>query len=393
MKRYTRYSGESDEQLLLRMFYDKDVSGNSWNDIAEEMNRLTGNSFGESAYRKKVMAFSKMFESNKEKLVGPDAASEMDKKLRELERAKIQYRDWHNSWQKQNYTDARVEQKLDHMEDVLNGIARIEFPDTESAYVDSDNDLLCVLSDLHIGQTFNNSFGRYDTEIAKERLGEYLSQVLKIAERHNAQNLYVALCGDMISGNIHKSIQVTNRENVIDQIKIAAEYISSFIAQAAPSFKYVVVTGVDGNHSRIDRKDDAIHDERLDSLILWAVDILLSNMHNVSVLYPTIDNGISELEIRGQTYTIVHGDYDKMTDAGIGKLALMIGHFPANIVLGHNHYSETTERNGVQIIRGGSLPGAGDQNTVERRLCGKPSQMCCVCDENGIVCGYPVKLS
>ena len=29
MKRYTRYSGESDEQLLLRMFYDKDVSGNS----------------------------------------------------------------------------------------------------------------------------------------------------------------------------------------------------------------------------------------------------------------------------------------------------------------------------------------------------------------------------
>ena len=44
------------------------------------------------------------------------------------------------------------------------------------------------------------------------------------------------------------------------------------------------------------------------------------------------------------------------------------------------------------MIRGGSLCGSGDAYTVEKRLSGKPSQMVCVCDEDGILAYYPIEL-
>ena len=58
-----------------------------------------------------------------------------------------------------------------------------------------------------------------------------MNEVIAIQKVHNCENCYISLQGDMISGNIHKTIQVTNRENVIEQIKIASELIGSEFSQ------------------------------------------------------------------------------------------------------------------------------------------------------------------
>lgn len=393
MVHYIRRVGETDEQLLMRMATNKELDGHSWDDIAAEMNRLTGHTYAESTYRKKYTAFSAMFNGNKDTLVGPDAGDKLDSKLREIEQAKIQFQDERRSWQKQNYVAARVEQKLDYLEEVLQDLGERAFHVGPCPDIQSNNDVLCVLSDLHIGETFARpGLGEYNSDIAKGRLSEYLGEVLEVAKLHKSQDLYVALVGDLISGNIHKSIQVSNRENVIDQVKLASEYITAFIAAAAEHFPHVYVVGVAGNHSRIDRKEDAMHDERLDNLILWIVKNMLSHVDNVYVQDSNIDSGITFVDIRGKGYVVVHGDYDSMTDAGIGRLCSMLGHVPDNIVLGHNHTAELKYHNGTCIIRGGSLPGSGDQYTVEHRLCGRATQMCCVVNANGVVCAYPVQL-
>ena len=38
--------------------------------------------------------------------------------------------------------------------------------------VKSDNDLVIMLSDLHIGQTFHSAWGNYDLDIAKDRMNQ-----------------------------------------------------------------------------------------------------------------------------------------------------------------------------------------------------------------------------
>ena len=255
----------------------------------------------------------------------------------------------------------------------------------------SDTDLIVMLSDLHIGQTFTSEWGQYNTDIAKDRMEKYLKEIIEIGKRHKAQNCFVSLQGDMISNSIHKALAITNRENVIEQVILASELIASFIAQLSANFKEINVVSVVGNHSRIDRKEDALKDERLDSLITWYAKAKLSCLKNVHFL-DSIDNTISSFSVRDKEYVSVHGDYDKFDMTGVSRLSMMLGFFPYCILFGHKHFPATSEINGVKLVQSGSFPGSGDDYTVELRLSGSPSQTVLVCNEDGIICNYTVDL-
>ena len=157
---YKRFDGETEEELILRICENKEQIG-SWEDVAAVINKLTGNDFGESTYRKKYQSFKKMLEANQSKFVdSSEQLEEIRLAQRELERSKIQFRDERNAWQKQNFIDARAEQKLDKLEEELRSLGKINFEKHNKTHVSSDNDILLILSDLHIGQTFETFFGK-----------------------------------------------------------------------------------------------------------------------------------------------------------------------------------------------------------------------------------------
>lgn len=347
----------------------------------------------ESAYRKAVKYARDFYEAG---VFGSDENDEYYQKLqnekRELERAKIKFRDERNAWNKQNYIDARVEEKLDLLEKELLSLGRINFDIHENVNVASNNDILVILSDFHIGQCFNSMWGEYNSDIARKRLNQLLNEIIAIQKMHNSENCYVSLQGDMLSGNIHKTIQVTNRENVIEQIKLASELISSFCYELSKVFNNVFMSSVVGNHSRMDRKDDALHDERLDDIIAWGVELSLMHISNFHVLKTNIDSGIARIDIRGKTYVAVHGDFDRYNSTGVSNLCMHLGFIPYAITYGHLHTCAVEEANGVKMIRGGTLAGSGDDYTIEKRLSGKPSQMVCVCNNKGVSCYYPIEL-
>ena len=389
---YKRFENESDEELIYRICNDKEQIG-SWQDVANIINELTGNDYGESTYRKKFQAFQKMLNANQSKFVDSDTQlKEIEVQKRELERKKIQFRDERNAWQKQNYIDARVEQKLDLLEKELLSQGKVNFDIHDNVNITSDNDMFIILSDFHIGQCFRSIWGEYNSDIAKKRLNQLLNEVIAIRKVHNSEKCYISLQGDMLSGNIHKTIQVTNRENVIDQIKVASELISSFCYELTKVFSVVFLSSVCGNHSRMDRKDEALHDERLDDVITWGIELSLKHIDNFHVLKRNLDNGIADMDIRGKTYINVHGDFDGYNKTGVSNLCMHLGFIPYAITYGHLHSCAVDETNGVKMIRGGSLAGSGDNYTIEKRLSGKPSQMVCICNKRGVVCYYPIEL-
>lgn len=395
---WTRLENESDEHLLMRLAIHKDEIG-TWDDLADIMNELTGDNATESKYRKRFKKYRELglvdefLEPNTYK-ESQSSVNSFDDKLRELEQAKIQYRDERNAWNRQNYLEARVSQKLDYLEDLIKSIGKIQFNSYYSPTTSySDNDLLIILSDLHIGQTFESNWGRYNSDIAKDRLNQYLENIYKIQDRHGSQNAFVSIQGDLLSGSIHKSLAITNRENVIEQIKLATEYITSFVVELSSRFENVYITNVSGNHSRIDKKDDALHDERLDDLIGWMISRLTDNISNIHFVNNNIDTGIALMNIRGKDYCNVHGDYDSFSKSGVSNLCMMLGHIPYAVTFGHLHTCTVDDIQGVKAIRGGCFSGVGDSYTIEKRLKGKPSQMVCVCNENGIECFYPVEFN
>ena len=392
-----RYENEMEEQYLWRIGQLVDSGKiDSWASVNDVVNIELGIEEDkwrdESSFRKRYQAAKKFYDNCFSKMESEEYAEKIDAINRELARNTIKFRDQRNAWNKQNYIDARVEEKLDLLEKELLSQGRMNFDIHENANIKSDNDILIILSDFHIGQCFHSMWGEYNTDIAAKRLNQLLDEVVAIQKIHNSENCYVSLQGDMLSGNIHKTIQVTNRENVINQIKIASELISSFCYELSKVFSNVFVTSVVGNHSRMDRKEDSLHDERLDDIITWGVELSLQHIENIHMLKSNFDSGIAEMIIRDKIYISVHGDYDKYSKSGVSNLCMHLGFIPYAITYGHLHTCAVDDANGVKMIRGGSLAGSGDDYTIEKRLSGKPSQMVCVCNQKGVACYYPIEL-
>lgn len=392
-------TNETEEQFLWRIGQMID-SGQieSWKSITDEINRELGidetEYRGESAYRKRYQAAKKFYDNCFSKMENEEYQKKLEVMNRELAKSTVRYRDERNAWNKQNYIAARAEQKLDYLEERLLEQGKVNFEVHEIPKINGDTDLLVALSDLHIGQCFSSTWGEYNSDIAKERLEKYLNEIIRIGKLHNASNIHVTCIGDVISGNIHKTIQISNRENVIDQIKLASEYITSFCYELTKIFNHVFLYDVPGNHSRLDTKEDAMKDERLDSLISWSVCQSLKHIENFhSMTHRRFDTTIGEAYVRGHNYILLHGDNDSMTKQGIADLSLMLGFVPQYIIMGHKHTPAMNEFNGVRVYQSGSLAGSGDDYTIQHRMAGSPSQLVLVCNNCGVECSYNVDLS
>lgn len=395
-----RKEGENENQYIWRIGKMIDSGSiDNWKSITPTLNReLRGDETeyrDESAYRKKYqyakMFYDDVFMQQKD----DDYLNELKQQKEDIQKEKDKLRDERSVLNRHLRTEARVEEKLDYLEKVIKEQGKIDYEilkpaEREEIQVKSDNDLVVMFGDLHIGQNFASAWGIYDSSVAKDRVNQYINKILEIKNRHHSENCYVSLQGDMISNSIHKSLAITNSENVIEQIIMASEITASFLAKLANNFNKVIVASVVGNHSRIDRKEDALKDERLDSLIEWYAKNKLSNFSNV-FFEEGIDNTVSGFWCRDKYYAVVHGDYDKFDGNGVSKLSMMIGFFPYCVLFGHRHYPSSTEVNGIKLVQSGSLPGSGDDHTVQLRLSGKPSQTVLVCSNKGIECNYTVE--
>ena len=390
-------SDENESQYIWRIgqLVDSGMLPN-WKEISYRINQELGRDedhyYDESAYRKRYQAARRMYEDVFSKMRDDQYIEELEDKIRQLERMKVQFRDERAAWNAQNRIEARIEQKFDLLEKELKSIGKEKYVSGERQnYVDcQDKDMVVMLTDLHIGATSDNTFGEYSIEIAERRINDYCDEVVRIGKRENVDNVYVCLLGDAINGNIHKSIQITNRENVVEQVKVASGLVTDFCFKLAKMFNHVYFASVSGNHSRLDRKEDALHSERLDDLISFYVENMLNSIDNFTYIPNEIDCSIGSIVVRGKEILLVHGDYDSFTQSGLQKLCMMTRKFPYAVLCGHMHTNSFADTSNIKMIRGGSLCGSGDQFCIEKRISGKPSQMCFVMNDLGICGLYPI---
>lgn len=256
----------------------------------------------------------------------------------------------------------------------------------------SDTDLIVSLNDIHYGAQHENYWSKYDSNICKQMFVKYLESIIKIAETHRSQDCYVTCNGDAISGVIHQSIRVTNKENVIEQITGVSELIAQFLAELSAHFSNVYFSSVAGNHSRIEKKDDAVLQERLDDLVEWYLKARMSTFDNVHIGNgEKIDSTIQVMGVRGLNYLSVHGDFEP-TITSVTNLQVMVGRPIYAVLMGHRHHNSTDVVQGIKIVQSGSFLGT-DNYCISKRLFGKPEQIVCVVDDSGIRCTYDIDLS
>ena len=355
-----------------------------------------GNCFSASEVRKRMYGMKAIIEAierdGEESIRDADTLSALDAKKIELQMERQKFYDQRNAFNRLIRERSRQEELNEILvEAVRSGnLPQLHYERFDIA--PSDNDLLVSLNDIHYGANVSNFWNTYNSDVCREMMCRYLDRIISIGETHRSENCVVWANGDEISGNIHQSIAVTNKENVIEQIKGVSELIAEFLAELSRHFNNVTFVSVAGNHSRIEpNKDRALISERLDDLVEWYLGARLQNFENVTIGGgEKIDHTIYLVDIRGQTYCGVHGDFDGSASK-VQALQAMAGRPIYAVLSGHLHHNKVDEVQGVKTIMAGSFLGMDDY-CVQKRIVGRAEQMVCVCDENGVRCSYDIPL-
>lgn len=356
-----------------------------------------GNCFSSSEVRKRMYGMKTIIEAierdGEAAIQDGDKLSVLDSKCFELRKERQKILDQRNALTKLLRERSRQEELNEILTEAVKSgnLPQLSYQRVEIE--PADNDLLVSLNDIHYGANVQNYWNTYNSDICREMMCRYLDRIIAIGETHRSENCIVWANGDEISGNIHQSITVTNKENVIEQIKGVSELIAEFLAELSKHFRQVVFVSVAGNHSRIDpNKDRALVSERLDDLVEWYLGARLQNFENVQIGIGSekVDDTMYLIDIRGKTYCGVHGDFDGSASK-VQSLQTMARKPLYAVLSGHLHHCKIDDVQGVKTIMAGSFLGMDDY-CVQKRIYGKAEQMVCVCDTDGVRCSYCIPL-
>lgn len=396
-----RLDGENESQYLWRLGQAKDtgILDLDWNGIAELMNKEFGDvdkPYSEAAYRKPYQQTKKFYEAGVfNNLTEDQYFKELRIQKQEIQKEKQKLSDERNELKRTIREEARKESYKDL---VIRSISEycpspLSYDEAKqfTGILKTDNDLIISMTDLHTGIEIDNFFNKYNEDVLKDRLNQYLDKIFEVQLRHGSENAYVIL-SELVSGIIHNELRIENNQNLIEQFLTVADYLSQFLSELSYHFNSVHVFICPGNHSRISpKKEDSLKGENIDHLALPFLEAKLQNFENIEFHRNNIEESIAMFTVRGNTIMASHGDKDEPSSV-VQKFTMLFSICPDIVYLGHRHTNGMSTVYKSVVIQSGTLSGS-DNYCMDKRLNSKPSQTISVITKDGLDCLYNVKFS
>lgn len=386
MDEFKKRDDESLDEYGLRIGTACDERRLTWEKAAEYLNDATGYENGEYTYRKKYRSWR----------AGYDYALQhvhQDQLSAEVQRIKVEQvkvRDERAAANKIYRDVARAESIRDLIAKTVVPYDKNDFLNVVQ-YEHSNHDVIVCLSDLHTGAGIDSAWNKFDKEILKARLESYVAQIFNIIARHAAEKIHVLLLGDLINGHIHVNTRVQNNENSIEQVMIAAELVSNFVAELYEVCRNIDVYAVSGNHSRVfPNKDEQVAGDELEALIPFYMKARLQNLPGIDIKIDKLDPTFGGFKARNNLVMYAHGDKDSPANV-VERLTLMVKQPIDMVFLGHRHTNGMTTVHGTKVVESGCVCGT-DSYAVGIRKNDVPQQVVAVIDDDGLTCLYDVKL-
>lgn len=336
---YVKRNEEGITAYWIRLYKNKQLYGLTFAECGQLMNDVTGENWSEAKWRRPIEHYleitSYLEEENPAGLTN-DALVEIELAKEELKKEKVKYSDQ----KRENMSTLRKLARLEHLEEYLKenieSIEPVNIPINKNQE-QKEKEATILLGDWHIGSKIDNSFNKYDFDIAKQRVAKIKEKTFDTVTKENITTLNIVNLGDMISGLIHVGTRLSNEENVIEQIVKATELLKDFIREFLQLGINVKYYNVIGNHSRAvaNKKDVGDIEENFEKLILTMLDITFNQYSNYTSF--GCRDGFIESEIKGKKIIYAHGDMDKNTNAAM-RLPQLFGYVPNYLFTGHIHH-------------------------------------------------------
>jgi len=176
-----------------------------------------------------------------------------------------------------------------------------------------------IWSDWHCGEVVNrsevNGINEYNFSIAHERIEQLLNHTEDICFNHMTNTDYpgivVNILGDMVSGELHPELEVTDEGEVFLSILWVRDRLIAGLERFADKFGKVFVPWAFGNHGRVfDRKprNKRYVYRNADWLIACLVERYFVEKGDTRIQFQITASGESLYKVYNHRYLGVHGD-------------------------------------------------------------------------------------
>lgn len=357
-----------DQMMIGVMFKQLPIKQRSWSSLIKELGLNTT----KDAFRMKVNHYMKKHpEVVSNEVEGEIYANDY------IEQQKV--RDWYNAYRRDIREEYRVQNLKDEIERAANKFAPLEVekwvrePYKVDDKYEGETEAVLLLSDLHIGAQCENYYNTYNSDVAAMRLGMLAANVNKYCKRNHVKTLHVLNLGDMIHGLIHTNARIEQQMDVSEQLIVASELLSHFLAAVGSAAPNVTYRSVFDNHSRaVADKNQHIEKEQFSRLIDWFIQERLKDS-KIKFIDDNIDGGVGRFKLQnGKNIVFAHGHQDSINSSWQNFIGLT-KEWVDFIVLAHYHNSKEKTYNGSVVFVNGSIVGT-ESYAFGRRLFSDPVQ-------------------
>lgn len=240
---------------------------------------------------------------------------------------------------------------------------------------DGDTELALLLSDTHASEVVRaeetEGMNAYDWTTMTDRLRRLVDGVLSHREHHAdpITRLHVWALGDMLSGDIHDELAITNDRPTAEAVVDFAVVFADLLEELAGHFDNIEVRGVPGNHPRASKKPAAKQaHNNADWLTYRMTEALLAKHPRIQFKFKRGGYQVTEVADRWRVL-LMHGDGIRTTMPGVpwGGVVRRITTLEQQFskakqpldycVLGHFHTANQLDGVGARTFLNGSVKG------------------------------------
>jgi predicted phosphodiesterase len=367
-ERYFKRNNENDIEYELRLVDIKKTEKPDdldWEDIKT----LTGYKGNKDSLRKANdseyggYAIHKYYQNKEIDKTPKNKLQEITDLIGELDVKKIEVRNKTNQLNriKRNFVKS-IEISNDLKECILESANEFPKLNYEPIIDQSENKLIVVLADWHIGYVINGYKGNYyNYDIAQLRLSKLLAEIDKICNKYNIQTVVIANVGDIIENVYMRQNQAYECEfNLSQQIAKASKLLYSFATKISKT-KNVEVYSVGGNHSRLSTKDANIEGDNANVIINENLITYVEIANNNRITIGEVDykDDTATFKVNNINVKILHGDNRVGDSKKLFDAESSMDNVKYDLILrGHYHnFSMSSQNNGGYVVTSGCLFG------------------------------------
>lgn len=186
----------------------------------------------------------------------------------------------------------------------------------KSEHTSTEIEAVLQITDVHMGAVQDSDeiegFNEFNPEICEARCMDFVHRVNRYTDRkrlsYTINNCSVLVTGDLISGDIHRELQVTNAFPVTVQVVRAAQVLAQQLHELSQNFQTVTVHFIAAdNHGRLTRKPEAKQEgiSSLNYLVGVLAQAYVEKCVNVNFnIYPQHEKVV---KVMNRNYLIAHG--------------------------------------------------------------------------------------